>query len=163
MGFTTAAIITSAAGALPQFLSAGASRQQARNLQSAATQQQKLANRQAEAITTTSLANQQRRARNARATLGTVRADAATANTAQEGSSYMRGADMATRLQDEITARANEELGRGNDLRTQAAYDAWNLRNQARQSRASGLVSAVSGIGSLFGGLAGGLAGPKKG
>ncbi len=162
MGFTTAAIITTAASALPQFMGAQASRQQAKYLDRAAAEQQGLANSQADRITETAVANQQRQARNAQARLGTVRADAAVGNTAQEGSSYLRGVDMATRLQDEIAARANEELERGNHLRRQAAYDAWNLHNQARQSRAAGVASAVSGVGSLIGGLASALAGPGK-
>ncbi len=160
MGFTTAAIITStAAAAIPQFMGARASRRQAKHLEQAASQQEHLSAGQADAITETALDNQQRRARNARAELAAVRADAAVANTAQEGSTYLRGVDMATRLQDEISALANEELERGNQLRRQAAYDAWDTRNQARQSRQQARISTVSGLGSLIGGLATGLAG----
>ncbi len=91
----------------------------------------------------TASANQMRGSRNAAAQLAHARVDAAVSNTVQEGSTYMRGVDLATRLQDEINANANEQLQRANSVRQQGALDAWDLRNQAKQSR-------LQGIGSLF-------------
>ncbi len=165
MGFSTVATIaaTTAAAVLPKVYEAKAARQQAAALNQAAAEQERLAAQQADAVEGTALENQRRGSRNAIAELGRARVDAAVSNTAQEGSTYQRGVDLATRLQDEINAAANEQLERANSMRLQGAYDAYDLRNQARQSRAASSAAVVSGVGSLFGGLAAGLnPGQKK-
>ncbi len=158
MGFSTVATVaTTAAAVLPKVMEASAAREQAKGLNRAAAEQERLAARQAAAMEGTASRNQMRAARNAVAELGHVRVDAAVSNTAQEGSTYSRGVDMATRLQDEINASANEQLERANSMRSQAAYDAWDLRNQARRSKMQGRAALVSGVGSLFSGIAAGL------
>ncbi len=155
MGFSTVATVaTTAAAVLPKVLEASAAQGQARALKQAASEQQRLAEQQAQAIERTASANQMRGSRNALAELGHARADAAFSHTAQEGSTYRRGADLATRLQDEINATAEEQLMRANSIRQQGAYDAWDLRNQARQSRAQAIGAVASGVGSLFSGAA---------
>ncbi len=160
MGFPTAAtVVATAASVLPKVLEAESAFAQGKNLNRAAAAQQQLANQQAAAIEKIATQNQIRGSRNANAELGHARVDAAASNTAQEGSTYLRGADLATRLQDEIDATANEQLTRANQMRTQGAYDAWDLRNQARQSKAQGIGAVASGVGSLFSGMASGLSG----
>ncbi len=164
MGFSTvAAVVSTAAAVLPKVYEAKAAKQQSKALYAAANEQERLANQQAKAIEATASQNQMRAARNAAAELGHARVDAAASNTAQEGSTYKRGADLATRLQDEINAAANEQLMRANSIRSQGAYDAWDLRNQARQSQAASKTAVASGIGSLFSGLASGLSGSSSG
>ncbi len=163
MGFTSVATVAgtvaaTAAAVLPKVFEAEAAFEQSRSLRAAADEQQRLAERQAAAIEATASANQMRGSRNAIAELGRARVDAAVSNIAQDGSTYQRGVDLATRLQDEINATANEQLARANSMRSQAAYDAWDLRNQAKQSRAVGVGAVASGVGSLFSGIAGGLA-----
>ncbi len=120
-------------------------------------EQERLAAEQAEAIETVASQNQIRGSRNANAQLAHARVDAAVSNTVQEGSTYERGEDLASRLQDEINAAANEQLNRANHMRRQGAYDAWDLRNQSKQSRAQGFGAVASGVGSLLGGIATGL------
>ncbi len=160
MGFpTVATIAATAAAVVPKIFEAKASFEQSEDQSQAADEQQYLANQQAEAYEETASANQRRGSRNAIAELAKNRVDAAASNTAQEGSTYLRGVDLATRLQDEIDANANELLTRANTIRRQGAYDAWDLRNQAKQSYTSGVGSAVSGVGSLFSSIATGLAG----
>ncbi len=162
MGFPAiATAIATTASVLPKVFEAEAAFAQGKNLNLAAAAQQQLANQQAAAIEKTATQNQIRGSRNAHAELGHARVDAAASNTAQEGSTYMRGADLATRLQDEIDAAANEQLTRASQMRTQGAYDAWDLRNQARQSKAQGIGAIASGVGSLFSGIASGLSGGK--
>ena len=155
MGFST--IATTVAGVLPKVIEARAASEHAKVLRRSADAQEEIAAEQAAAVEATASANQVRGSRNAHMALGRVRAGAAVSNTAQEGSTYARGADMATRLQDDINAAANEQLQRANQMRTQAAYEAWDMRNQARQSRMAARGAAASGLGSLIGGLAGGL------
>ncbi len=162
MGFSTVAAVAStavstAASVLPKVMEARGSYKQSDNLRRAADEQERLARRKAAAIEATAAANQSRGSRNALAELSRVRVDAAASNTVQEGSTYQRGVDMATRLQDEINAAANEQLERANSMRSQAAYDAWDLRNQANRSRVQGKAALVSGVGSLFSGVAAGL------
>ncbi len=161
MGFS--AIATTVAGVLPAVIEAETAREHEKYLRRTADEQEKLAAQQAAAVEGTASANQMRGSRNAHMQLGRVRVDAAASNTAQEGSTYKRGVDMATRLQDEISAAANEQLERANQMRRQAAYDAWDTRNQARQSRLNAIGAAASGLGSLLGGIAGGLSGGKEG
>ncbi len=163
MGFSTlATVATTAAAVIPRVYEASAASAQARALNAAANDQQRLANQQAQAIEDTASANQMRGSRNALARLGQARADAAVSNTAREGSTYRREADLATRLQDEINATANEQLTRANSIRQQGAYDAWDLRNQAEQSRAQARGAVASGVGSLFSGVASALGGRKE-
>ncbi len=167
MGFTTIATIgsvaSSVATALPKAFEAKASYEEAENLKLAANEKERIAARKAAAIDATSTANQIRASRNAHAELARVRTDAAVSNTLQEGSTYLRGVDMATRLQDEISSTANEQLERANTLRYQAAYDAWDLRNQARRSKLAGKAAVASGIGSLISGLTSSLGGAMIG
>ncbi len=160
MGFSTVATVaTTAAAVVPKLIEADAASQQAKQQRLAAAEQARVAGAQADAIESTVNANQSRGSRNALATQGRARVDAAASNTAQEGSTYRRGLDLATRLQDEINATANEQLMRANSIRSQATYDAWDMRNQSRQSRAHAIGTAASGVGSLFSGIARGLGG----
>ncbi len=152
MGFLTVA--STAAAVLPKVLEAGASFSQSKALRRAASEQERVAGQQAAAIEGVASENQMRGSRNAAAQLGHARADAAVSNTLQDGSTHRRGVDLATRLQDEINATANEQLLRANSIRTQAAYDAWDLRNQSRQSRLMGIGAVASGVGSLLSGVA---------
>ncbi len=160
MGFTTiATVAATAAAVVPKIVEADAAFEQSKALRQAASEQARLAGKQADAIEATAAENQRRGSRNAHMEMGRERTDAAVSNTAREGSTYQRGVDLATRLQDEINASANEQLMRANSIREQGAYDAWDLRNQARQSKAQGIGAVASGVGSLFSGLASGLSG----
>ncbi len=165
MGFSTIATATAStlASVLPKVIEAKSAFAQSKALNRAADEQERMAGKQASAIESTASANQMRGSRNALAEQGQARVDAAVSNTLQEGSTYERGADLATRLQDEINATANEQLMRANSIRSQAAYDAWDLRNQARQSRSLGKAAIASGIGSLFAGIGAGIAGASSG
>lgn len=157
MGFAT--IATTTASILPKVLEAHALSQQGKMLNRAADEQEKLAGRQAAAIANTAMANQRREARNAQGQLAQARVDAAASNLAEDGSTYKREVDLATRLQDEITNNANATLQQANTLQQQAAYNAWDTRNAAKRSKMQALGSVVSGVGSLFSSLAGGLNG----
>ncbi len=161
MGFATT--VNTAAGVLPKIIEAESAFNHAKLLRRSADAQWQLAGQQASAIEGIARTNQARGSRNAHMEQGRVRVDAAASNTAQEGSTYRRGVDMATRLQDDINAAANEQLERANQMRRQAAYDAWNTRNQAKQSRMSGIGAIASGLGSLIGGVATGLSGTGTG
>ncbi len=152
MGFSS--ILTTTAAVLPKVLEAEAAFEQSKSLKRAANEQERLSNMQADAIEYSASENQKRMARNAQAELGHARVDAALSNTIQEGSTHQRELDLATRLQDDINAAANEQLSRANSVRQQGALDAWDLRNQARQSRAEGYGAVASGVGSLLSGLA---------
>ena len=112
--------------------------------------QSKDAENQAKAIEDTAVANQSRAARNAAANMSTARADAGASNLASEGSVTVRERDLATRLQDEITANANTALAEANSVRQQGAYNAWQTRQQARRSYANIVGSGLSAIGSIF-------------
>ncbi len=160
MGFTT--IATTAAAVAPKVFEAAAAFSQEKGLKRAAAEQERVSAQQADAIEAVASSNQMRGSRNAAAELGHARADAAASNTAQDGSTYGRGVDLATRLQDEIKANANEQLQRANHVRMQGELDAWDLRNQAKQSRLQGFGAVASGVGSLFSGLAKGMGGSKK-
>ncbi len=162
MGFPTIATIaatavTTAAAVAPKIYEAKAAAKQAQALDQAADTQQKLADQQAAVVENTAMENQRRGNRNALAELASARVDAAASNTAQEGSTYVRGVDLATRLQDEINSAANEQLARADQIRRQGAYDAQDTRNQATQSRATRKAATVSGVGALFSGIARGL------
>ena len=79
-----------------------------------------------------------------------ARADAAAGNLVAEGSIAVRERDLATRLQDEITANANAELERANATLQRGAMDAWSTRQAAAQMRAQTLGNSLSTVGSLF-------------
>lgn len=149
MGFTT--IATAAAAAVPHVLQSVSSYNQSKALRRTADAQQQLAAGQANAMADTDSANQQRAARNAHTRLAAARADAAAGNLAAEGSVTVRERDLATRLQDEITANANAELERANTIRQQGALNAHTARQAARQQKAQAYGSAISAFGSLFG------------
>ncbi len=160
MGFSTA--LSTSANVIPSIFDAIGAFGQSKAQRKAAAEQKRLAAQQAAAIQGIASQNQMRGARNAHAREAQARVDAAVSNTMQDGSTYRRGVDLATRLQDEINAQANEQLNRADSIRRQGAYDAWDLRNQAKQSRFSGIGAAASGVGSLFGALATGLGQEKK-
>ncbi len=157
MGFAT--IATTTAALLPKVLETHALTKQSKMLNKAANEQERLANRQAASIAGTAMENQRREARNAQAKLAHARVDAAASNLAEDGSTYKRELDLATRLQDEITNNANATLQQANTLQQQAAYNAWDTRNAARRSKMQAIGTAVSGVGSLFTSLAGSLNG----
>ena len=150
MGFTT---LAATAAAVPQLMQATATIQQSRALRKTASEQLKLANRQAAAMENTAAANQRRAARNADERMSEARADAAAGNLLAEGSVAVRERDLATRLQDEITANANAALQQATDVRQQGELNAWQTRQAARQSMVQGVGAAVGSVGSLFGNI----------
>lgn len=154
MGFTA---LAATAAAVPQLMQATASIQQSRALSKTASAQKKLANRQAAAMENTAAANQRRAARNAEERMSQARADAAAGNLLSEGSVAVRERDLATRLQDEITANANAALQQATDVRQQGELNAWQTRQAARQSMVQGVGAAVGSIGSLFGNISSSL------
>lgn len=152
MGFTTLATSALAVGKiLPDVLQAHALNKQSKSLNSAANEQQRLAERQAASITDTALDNSRRGARNATMQMGHARADAAASYLATEGSTHLREQDLATRLQDEITANANAALHQANQTREQGALTAWNTRQAAAQAKVGSLAAGLNATGSLFG------------
>lgn len=153
MGFTTTAILSTAAAVAGKTVQAVAEHNQAKALEQAADLQQQLQERLAAAMTSTALENQRRGLRNARMETARARGDAARSNLAADGSSLTRETDLATRLEDDITNRTNAALQEVNTLRTQSALDNWDTRNQARQSRVRSLGTAISAAGSLFSGI----------
>jgi len=155
MGFTT--IATTAAAAVPQALRAYSSYQQGKKLQKTAAAQQQLADRQAAAMQDTAAANQSRAARNAVARLAQAGADAAASNLVADGSVAVREQDLATRLQDEISAHANAALNQADEVQQQGRLQAWQTRGAAAQSRLHALGGAASAVGSLLGGVASSL------
>lgn len=153
MGFTTAAIVSTAAAVAGKAVQAKAEYDQGRALKSAADLQQRLNEQRAQAMTDTALDNRRRGQRNAQMELARARGDAARSNLAAEGSTLTRETDLATRLEDDIINRTNAALQEVNTLRSQSALDNWDLRNQARQSRIRGLGAALGAAGSLFSGI----------
>ena len=154
MGFTA---LAATAAALPQMMQATASIQQSRALRKTASAQLRLANSQAAAMEDTAAVNQRRAARNAEEHMSQARADAAVGNLLAEGSVAVRERDLATRLQDEITANANAALRQATDVRQQGQLNAWQTRQAARQSMVQGVGAAVGSIGSLFGNISSSL------
>lgn len=157
MGFTT--IASAAALALPKVIESASLRRQSKQLYQVADAQERLAYRQADSLTATAVQNQQRAARNANAQMDSAHADAAASNLADDGSTHLRERDLATRLQDEITAQANAGLQQANSTREQGAYTAWNTRNAAARAKSQAYGTLFSAAGSLFGSLAGSLSG----
>ncbi len=152
MGFSTALATTAAIA--PKVLQAYTYHQQGKALKSAAAQQQQLTNQQAAAMENTASENQRRAARNANSRLASARADAAGSNLLPEGSIAVRERDLATRLQDEITANANNALHEADSVRKQGALNAWQTRQAARQSGVQAIGAGLSSLGSLFSGIA---------
>lgn len=149
MGFATD-IVTTAAAVVPQLVQADIYRKQGKALAATADEQLKLANLQAGAMRDTASANMQRGARNANARMAGVRMNALSSNVTGDGSVAVRERDLATRLQDEINANADSALADAENVRRQGALDAWNTRQAARRSKAQGLGSAMSAVGSLL-------------
>lgn len=156
MGFSTIATTAalSAARALPDALQAYTFYQQGKTLNRVADKQQLLADQRAAAEQDVAVANQQRAARNASARLASARADAAHSNLMPDGSAHLRETDLATRLQDEITAAANTALDHATRNRQQATLNAWHTRHYAEQSKTSALASGIKSVGSLFSSVA---------
>lgn len=159
MGFATAA--TTAASVIPAVFTAVTQRQESKTLKKAADIQEQMAGQQSSAMVDTAIRNQIRGERNANARLATARVDAAASNLADSGSVRVRERDLATRLQDEITANANITLQQANATLQQGMLNAWNTRNQARQAKAGAIASGIGALGSLVGGIAGGLTSSK--
>lgn len=134
-----------------------AQKQQGKAMLKAADAQEKLAERQASSIAHTAMSNRIRGERNADSELGMAVADAGASNLLREGSTLRRETDLATRLQDDIANQANAALEQGNNLRTQAAYTGWDMRNQAANLKRQSKGTLISAAGSLFGNLAKGL------
>lgn len=153
MGFTTTAILTTAAAVAGKAIQAKAEYDQGKALKSAADLQQRLNEQRAQDMTDTALDNQRRSQRNAHMELARARGDAARSNLAVDGSTLTRETDLATRLEDDINNRTNAALQEVNTLRSQSALDNWDLRNQARQSRIRSLGTAIGAAGSIFSGI----------
>lgn len=153
MGFTTAAIVSTAAAVAGKAVQAKAEYDQGRALKQAADLQQRLNEQRAQAMTDTALDNRRRGQRNAQMELARARGDAARSNLAADGSTLTRETDLATRLEDDINNRTNAALQEVNTLRSQSALDNWDLRNQARQSRIRSLGTALNASSSLFSGI----------
>lgn len=153
MGFTTTAILTTAAAVAGKAIQAKAEYDQGKALKSAADLQQRLNEQRAQDMTDTALDNQRRSQRNAHMEIARARGDAARSNLAADGSSLTRETDLASRLEDDINNRTNAALQEVNTLRSQSALDNWDLRNQARQSRIRSLGSAIGAAGSIFSGI----------
>lgn len=153
MGFTTAAIVSTAAAVAGKAVQAKAEYDQGRALKQAADLQQRLNEQRAQAMTDTALDNRRRGQRNAQMELARARGDAARSNLAADGSTLTRETDLATRLEDDINNRTNAALQEVNTLRSQSALDTWDLRNQARQSGIRSLGTALNASSSLFSGI----------
>ena len=153
MGFTTTAILTTAAAVAGKAIQAKAEYDQGKALKSAADLQQRLNEQRAQAMADTALDNQRRSQRNAHLEIARARGDAARSNLAADGSTLTRETDLASRLEDDINNRTNAALQEVNTLRSQSALDNWDLRNQARQSRIRSLGSAIGAAGSIFSGI----------
>jgi hypothetical protein len=102
----------------------------------------------------TAVDNQQRAARNAAMQLSHARGDAAQSQLLREGSIAAREKDLATRLQDEISAQANAALDQATRTRQQGALQAWHTRNSAAQARTKATTAALGSVSSLFSGIA---------
>lgn len=150
MGFATSQVIGAAATAVDKTMEAVGGFQQSRELRRTADEQAKLAAAQAEKMTATALKNHQRGQRNAALQLSQARADAGAANTVREGSTLQRETDLATRLEDELTAQTTAALQDADNLRMQGAMEAWNLKQQASAAK-------TRAVGSLLGGAGGAL------
>ncbi len=150
MGFTTSQIIGATAAAVDKTMEAVGGFQQARELRRTAAEQAKLAATQAEKMTATALKNHQRGQRNAALQLSQARADAGGANTVREGSTLQRETDLATRLEDELTAQTTAALQDADNLRMQGAMEAWNLKQQASAAKTRAVGSLLGEAGSAL-------------
>lgn len=121
--------------------------QQQRDLRRAADAQQKMTTARAETMTATAQQNHQRGQRNAAMQLAQARADAGASNTVREGSTLQRETDLATRLEDELTAQTTAAMQDADNLRMQGAMEAWNLKQQASAAKTRAVGSLLSGVG----------------
>ena len=162
MGFTTLATSAlTAMQALPEAMQTYSAYQQGKTFNNIARKQVILAQQQAQAMANTAVENQQRAARNASAQLAHARTDAAQSQLLHEGSIVIREKDLATRLQDEITAQANAALEQATRTRQQGALQAWHTRNSAAQARTKATTAALGSVSSLFSGIAQQLSSPQ--
>lgn len=155
MGFST---VAAAATAVEKTAEAFGSYQQGRQLKNVANIQELNAQNRADAMVNTAMENHRREQRNAQMVTAQARADAGTANLLREGSTLQRETDLATRLEDEITARSRAALQDAEAVRLQGAMEAWDTRLQAKAAKRRALgsllgagVGAVSAVGSLWG------------
>ena len=149
MGFT-AATATALAGASAKVVEALGQHQESKALRRAAGATEQMARNRAASIRGIALENQRREQRNAQMELSHARADAAASNLLAEGSVAARETDLATRLEDEIAMRTNSALAEADLTQAQGALDAWNLRQQARNTKLGMVGSLLGGTGSLF-------------
>ena len=155
MGFTTLATSAlTAMQALPEAMQAYSAYQQGKTFNNIARKQEALAQQQAAAMNDTAVDNQQRAARNAAMQLSHARGDAAQSQLLHEGSIAAREKDLATRLQDEISAQANAALDQATRTRQQGTLQAWHTRNSAAQARTKATTAALGSVSSLFSGIA---------
>lgn len=159
MGFST---VAAAATAAEKTVEAVASYQQGRQLKKVANMQEQNAADRADAMVNTAMENHRREQRNAQMVTAQARADAGANNLLREGSALNRETDLATRLEDEITARSRAALQEADAVRLQGTMEAWDTRLQAKAAkrRAFGSllgagVSAAGAAGSLFGSAGG--------
>jgi hypothetical protein len=154
MGFpTVATIMTTAASVAGKAVEASAERRQARAYNAAAEERRRLAENQAGVLTQTALENNRREQRNAQAMLATARADAAASGLSGSGTAAVRESDLASRLEDDINNRTNAALQEADTIRSQGAYDAYDLQMHASQARLRNKGAWLGAAGGLFRGL----------
>lgn len=155
MGFST---VAAAASAVEKTVEAVGSYQQGRQLKNVANIQELNAKNRADVMVNTAMENHRREQRNAQMVTAQARADAGANNLLREGSTLQRETDLATRLEDEITARSRAALQDADTVRLQGAMEAWDTRLQAKAAKRRALgsllgagVNAASAVGSLWG------------
>lgn len=151
MGFETAALVTMAATAAAKTAQAIGEHEQSKAFRRAAKATEENARNRAASITDTALENQRREQRNARMQLARARADAGASNLLPVGSVSVRETDLATRLEDEINNRTDAALEEATRTQQQGMLDAWNLRQQSRNTHNSMLGSALEAAVNLAG------------
>lgn len=155
MGFST---VAAAATAVEKTVEAVGSYRQGKQLKQVAEMQAQNAENRAGAMVNTAMENHRREQRNAQMQTARARADAGANNLLREGSTLNRETDLATRLEDEITARSRAALQEADTVRLQGAMEAWDTRLQAKAAKHRALgsllgagVSAVGALGSWSG------------
>lgn len=145
MGFAT---VAAAATAAEKTVEAVASHQQGRQLKNVANIQELNAKNRADAMVNTAMENHRREQRNAQMQTAHARADAGANNLLREGSTLNRETDLATRLEDEITARSRAALQEAENVRLQGAMEAWDTRLQAKAAKRRAWASLLgAGVG----------------